>query len=1190
MAADISAKIGIDGEKAFRDSLAAINSQMKNLGSEMKAVVSSFAGMEDSEEAVTAKNNVLQKSIEVSVQKMSTLQTQSDRAKKRLAALADELEAAKHEFGENSAEATKAQNAYNRQVTVVNKLETQINSTRAEMSRMSGELSAMKQKQEEAAAAANKAETAFERISSVIKSQSSELAELKRQYSNAVLEFGDTSKEADELSQKIIQLSAELNENKTKIKMATKAADSLERVFEDVRKAADDTGDDLKKAGKEADEAGNSFRDAFAGGTVSGAVQSMASSIASLVDKTTEYRKIMGTLDTSSQKAGYSAEQTEATYKQLYGVLGDTQQSATTVANLQALQLNQDKLKQMTDGVIGAWATYGDSIPIDGLAEAVNETAKVGKVTDTFADVLNWAGTSEDAFNAKLEAAGSQAERVNIILEELNNQGLTSAAEKWRENNTEIVAANEASANLEQTTGRLGEMLSPMVTGLKEGLNGVLSTVLDMVESGNPLIAMVAGLTVALAGLGLATFITQGAAAAGTIEKMKTTFATLNTVMKANPILLVVSLLAGLAAALVTAYQTNEEFRNKVDAVWEALKGGVGDKVEAVIGFIDGLDRKFQSFIDWLDGLPDDLKAIGGNIIDGFWNGVDEKAQWLKDKVTSLVDMVKGIFTGSSGFDTHSPSKWSDKVAGWVLQAIGDRFVKDKTAVKGAETAVDAVKEVFDEGAEEIADMPMAAVDGMEAVLPYIKRTAQRVGDVLQKELNKTNDEIEALQKKANEEQAAKELKQYKESIAEKQKELAKAEKKNKQKILDEIAKIESDWNEKQVQAARNAEQAALQERAAALQQFQQEYESAISSIESKQESLQDKLSDYGSLFERVETEEGKELFQMGDLDAEIKKIQKYSEAIDKMKEKGLSDGLMSEISSMSVDDALDYMDRLSSMSDVKFEQYMQKYDEKQRLAAEAAEKFYQGEFTALEQAYTEKLPEALGGVKEELYRVGAQAAESFASGMAGDSEAGIAGAVSEAVTSASEATQGPNMQQIVSGMKGQEDILTGYIQELEAKLLELMASSQDDYIDIGEMMMDGLADGIRNGQSGVVNAVARVVAAAVKKAKKDLDISSPSGVFKGFGKFSMEGYEEGIKGKLQSVVRTMQNSMAMVTKVPKAATVTAGGNIDKSRTYTYGDINVHVDSIKSEREAKVLAQEIEFIRRQEAAGKGDIL
>ena len=63
MSTDIGARIGIDGEKGFRDSLSAINSQLKNLGSEMKSVVASFSGMEDSEEAVSKKGDVLQRSI-----------------------------------------------------------------------------------------------------------------------------------------------------------------------------------------------------------------------------------------------------------------------------------------------------------------------------------------------------------------------------------------------------------------------------------------------------------------------------------------------------------------------------------------------------------------------------------------------------------------------------------------------------------------------------------------------------------------------------------------------------------------------------------------------------------------------------------------------------------------------------------------------------------------------------------------------------------------------------------------------------------------------------------------------------------------------------------------------------------------------------------------------------------------------
>ena len=74
MAADIGARVGIDGEKAFKDSLGAINSQLKTLGSEMKTVVSAFAGMEDSEESLAAKSDVLQRSIAASNEKIQALQ------------------------------------------------------------------------------------------------------------------------------------------------------------------------------------------------------------------------------------------------------------------------------------------------------------------------------------------------------------------------------------------------------------------------------------------------------------------------------------------------------------------------------------------------------------------------------------------------------------------------------------------------------------------------------------------------------------------------------------------------------------------------------------------------------------------------------------------------------------------------------------------------------------------------------------------------------------------------------------------------------------------------------------------------------------------------------------------------------------------------------------------------------------
>ncbi|MBQ8763144.1 MAG: hypothetical protein IJZ07_03485 [Clostridia bacterium] len=98
------------------------------------------------------------------------------------------------------------------------------------------------------------------------------------------------------------------------------------------------------------------------------------------------------------------------------------------------LTTNEQELSQWTNICQGVYATFGASLPIEGLTEAANETAKVGQVTGGLADALNWAGISEDAFNEKLAACNTEAEREELIRETLN--GIYSeAAANYEKNN-----------------------------------------------------------------------------------------------------------------------------------------------------------------------------------------------------------------------------------------------------------------------------------------------------------------------------------------------------------------------------------------------------------------------------------------------------------------------------------------------------------------------------------------------------------------------------------------------------------------------------------------------------------------------------------------------------------------------------------------------------------------------------------
>ena len=329
-----------------------------------------------------------------------------------------------------------------------------------------------------------------------VEQQREKVRALTQAVEDATQAYGDNDKRTDGYRQslsralaELINLNRELEDNERYLDEASKSADGCAESIDEYGKAVRDADSNKDPLGNLMAGFGN-LKGMLAGGAVVGGIKAVGDAIMSVVEDTAEYRKIMGTLEISSERAGYSAQQTADIYRTLQSVLGDTQTAATTTANLQAIGLAQEDLITVTNAAIGAWATYGDSIPIDGLSESINETIQAGKVTGTFADVLNWAGTSEDDFNAKLEAANSTTERANIVLQELTDQGLDKAGEAWRDTNSDVVALNEATERWDSAMAQLGETLTPAATAIKTfGADAILwladaiQTVMDKWEA-----------------------------------------------------------------------------------------------------------------------------------------------------------------------------------------------------------------------------------------------------------------------------------------------------------------------------------------------------------------------------------------------------------------------------------------------------------------------------------------------------------------------------------------------------------------------------------------------------------------------------------------------------------------------------------------------------------------------------------
>lgn len=658
-------------------------------------------------------------------------------------------------------------------------------------------------------------------------------------------------------------------------------------------------------------------------------------------------------------KNGVATAQAGTYLKSMLNELGD---SGSDVGEILKSKTGKSFGQLMNDGM-----SLGDVLGI--LNDSVNgdseALAGLWSSSEAGTGALSILSSGVGAFNDELENMQDSTGNVADALDTLSTPSAKAQKSLNAVKNVGIElgsAALEAIAPLLEQLAETVKSLAERFSDLSPATQTVIVAVMGILAALGPVIIIIGQLITAVG-----TIMTVAPAVATALGAVKIAIAAIG-----GPVTIVIAVITALVLELIHAYNTSEEFRNKVNAVFDAVGNKVNAAINTIIGVfqsgiayyknaVSDIKAAWSELVSWFSGKVSDFVSIGKNVMMGLWNGINDKVGWLKSKVKGVVDKIKSWFTGKDGFDTHSPSKWSEMIGGFVMEGLANGMMNDNTAAKAAQKATAKIK------------------------------------DVIANEIDAVNAEISRIQKEAEDERAKEELAQYKENLAKKQAELKKAEPKNRKSILDEIAKLEKDWNKKQLEAARTAEQQKLQERLTALQEFKQKYESELSAIEQKESSLSDKLFDYGELFTRVQDENSeKEIFKLTDLDESIKKIQQYNEQIEKLKEKGLSGGLLSEIADMNIEDALDFTKKLDSLEVGKFEEYVEKFEEKRRLANEAAQQFYSDEMEELAMNAVEQAK----GYADDFNDVGKALTDGVAEGIK-DGKSSIVNAIVKAIRDA---------------------------------------------------------------------------------------------------------------------------------------------------------------------------------------------
>ena len=273
------------------------------------------------------------------------------------------------------------------------------------------------------------------------------------------------------------------------------AVDSINKVKKDIKDIGKDGGssakgiDKVTKSLKDVQKASGHAKQGVekAMGGIKKSVLSAVKAVATLALATAslsegmEFSKLQGKLNAAFQSAGSSAAQATKTFKELYRFLGDSDRAVETAQNLARVTTSEKELAEWTKILQGVYATMGDAIPVETLAESVNETAQVAKVTGTLADALNWMGISEDAVNNQLATMNTAHEREAYLRSLLN--GLYSNAATIYEHNTKaMLDYNQAQANLKIQLADVAIKIMPLITAFSNMAAVVLGVLKPAIE------------------------------------------------------------------------------------------------------------------------------------------------------------------------------------------------------------------------------------------------------------------------------------------------------------------------------------------------------------------------------------------------------------------------------------------------------------------------------------------------------------------------------------------------------------------------------------------------------------------------------------------------------------------------------------------------------------------------------------
>ena len=524
---------------------------------------------------------------------------------------------------------------------------------------------------------------------------------LTQEFNESVNKTGAASKETQELAKK-------LDDAEKEAKKAKEALDGYNKELEDTGKTASETGAELSSF---AEKLGNGLKNATKIGVTAiaslGTVavktfadfEQLAGGAAKIFDEMSQ-TQILEDAQNAYKNLGMSANQ----YLAVINDVGAT--FAATMGDEAGYEAAKTGLKAISDYASGTGKN------VDELSQKftliTRSTSSYQSIADQFSGILP---ATSAGFLEQAQAAGILSDSYTQLTEvpideyqaavsQMLQQGVADlglANNTVLESETTIsgsLAAMKAAADnflvaLVDDNADVGESFRVLATSVGTFLDNVIPKIWDFIGALGPVGPLLAGITAALGAFHAAVSISKVvgmAVAAFEAYRKANEGATvaqwlMNAAMNANPIVLVVTLIAGLVAALVTLWHTNDNFRNALISAWESIRSAATKIFTSVANFFtQTIPNAFNSVLSWFNNIGSRFADIGRNIIAGIKRGIQNAWYDLKYWFSSLFGDL--IYIAKRILGIASPSKVFKKIGGFTAEGFGAGFEDEFANVK----------------------------------------------------------------------------------------------------------------------------------------------------------------------------------------------------------------------------------------------------------------------------------------------------------------------------------------------------------------------------------------------------------------------------------------------------------------------------------------------------------------------------